>query len=116
MHRIGLTGGIGEQQRAQQVHRVRIAALRQRIQFAHGAVEVLFADGKACLVERLVATQDCYYAIGANPSASNGAGSVCLPAKTFWAETITAGTKISVVSDGTDGNLFILPAKTEGGA
>ncbi len=65
---------------------------------------------------RLVATEDCYYTVGENPEASDGAGSVFLSAGINWAETITPGHKVSVISDGTDGSLFIIPAATEGGA
>lgn len=65
---------------------------------------------------RLIATQDCFYTVGDNPTAANAAGSVPLPQMQNWAETITAGQKISVISNGVDGELFIIPAKTEGGA
>lgn len=64
---------------------------------------------------RLVATEDCYYRIGGG-TAANAAGSVFLPGGINWAETITAGDTISVISAGTDGSLFIIPAKLEGGA
>lgn len=63
---------------------------------------------------RLIATQDCFYTIGEEPAAANSAGSVPLPQMQNWAETITPGQKISVISNGTDGDLFIVPAKTEG--
>lgn len=62
---------------------------------------------------RLVATEDCFYTVGANPTAANAAKSAFLPAGSNWAETITAGQKISVISNGADGFLFIIPAKTE---
>lgn len=65
---------------------------------------------------RLVATEDCYYKIGSSPTAANAAGSVFLPGGINWAETITPGHVISAISAGTDGSLFVLPAKTEGGA
>lgn len=65
---------------------------------------------------RLVATEDCYYRIGGGGAAANGAGSVFLAGGINWAETITPGDVISVISDGTDGSLFIIPAKMEGGA
>lgn len=62
---------------------------------------------------RLIATEDCFYTIGSNPSADNATKSVFLPAGSNWAETITAGEKVSVISNGADGFLFIIPAKTE---
>jgi len=65
---------------------------------------------------RLIATQDCFYTVGDNPTAENAAGSAPLSQMQNWAETITAGQKISVISNGVDGDLFIIPAKTEGGA
>lgn len=64
---------------------------------------------------RIVATEDCYYRIGGG-DAANAAGSVFLAGGINWAETITLGDVISVISDGTDGSLFIIPAKMEGGA
>ena len=64
---------------------------------------------------RLVATQDCFYTVGDDPIAANAAGNTALPQMQNWAETITPGQKISVISNGTDGDLFIIPAKTEGG-
>jgi len=65
---------------------------------------------------RLISTQDCFYTVGDNPTAANAAGSMPLPQMQNWAETITTGQKISVISNGVDGDLFIIPAKTEGGA
>jgi hypothetical protein len=65
---------------------------------------------------RLIATQDCFYTVGDNPTAADAAGSAPLPQMQNWAETITPGQKISVISNGVDGDLFIIPAKTEGGA
>lgn len=62
---------------------------------------------------RLIATEDCYYRIGAE--AANAAGSVFLAGGINWAETITPGSTISAISDGTDGSLFILPAQQEEG-
>lgn len=63
---------------------------------------------------RLIATEDCFYKVGSNPTAANAAGSVFLSAGSNWAETITSGEKISVISNGADGFLFVIPAKTEG--
>ena len=63
---------------------------------------------------RLISTQDCFYTLGDNPTAADTAGNVPLPQMQNWAETITAGQKISVISNGVDGDLFIIPVKTEG--
>ena len=65
---------------------------------------------------RLISTQDCFYTVGDDPTAADAAGSVPLPQMQNWAETVTPGQKISVISNGVDGDLFIIPAKTEGGA
>lgn len=63
-----------------------------------------------------VATQSCFYTVGDNPIAAKAAGNMPLGAWIPWGETITAGQKISVISNGVDGDLFIIPAKTEGSA
>jgi hypothetical protein len=85
----------------------------QKVPFTGEAA--LSAPVNAPLV-RLVATKNCFYTIGDDAAeAKNEAGNAYLPMEQNWAETITPGQYISVLSDGTDGVLFIIPAVTEGG-
>ena len=85
----------------------------QKVSFTDSAAQSVVINSP---LVRLISTQDCFYTVGDNPTAANAAGSVPLPQMQNWAETITPGQKISVISNGVDGELFIIPAKTEGGA
>ena len=63
---------------------------------------------------RLYATQECFINVGDNPTAADDGTSFPLAEKTPWVETVTEGEKLSVLSNGTDGVLYICEALTEG--
>ena len=83
----------------------------QRIAFTATAIQsAVFASP----LIRLYATQECLINIGANPVAADDGTSFPLAEKTPWVETVTEGHKLSVVSNGIDGVLYIGEAAKEG--
>ncbi len=84
----------------------------QRIPFtATAALSAVFASP----LIRLYATQECLLNIGANPTAADDGTSFPLAEKTPWAETVTEGENLSVISTGIDGVLYICEAAKEEG-
>ena len=63
---------------------------------------------------RLYATQECFINIGSSPTAADDGTSFPLAEKTPWVETVTEGEKLSVISNGIDGVLYVCEAATEG--
>ena len=63
---------------------------------------------------RLYATQECFYNVGDDPTAADDGTSFPLAEKTPWVETVVEGHKLSVVSAGIDGVLYICEAAKEG--
>ncbi len=60
-------------------------------------------------VVRLIATQNVYYASGANPTAAADGTANLLPAWTVEHVKITSGHKFAALREATDGTLFITP-------
>lgn len=57
----------------------------------------------------LASTQPVWVAIGANPTASAGAGSMLIPAATPLRARITRNDKVAAIQGGTGGILSIVP-------
>lgn len=83
----------------------------KKISFSGSAVLSDIFDSPLVL---LYATEKCFIQIGQNPVAANAAGSRPMISEKDWAETVTVGHRLSVISAGMDGHLFIIPACTEG--
>lgn len=85
----------------------------QRIDFTDAAAQSAVFTSP---LVRLYATAECLINIGDNPTAADDGTSFPLGEKSVWVECVTEGEKLSVISTGTDGVLYIIEADKEGGA
>lgn len=76
-------------------------------------IAVGVASGQSAAVNAdevlLHATTACFFSVGSNPTASNGAGSIPLEAGEKMHLRIKAGSLIAVIRNSADGHLFIAP-------
>jgi len=84
------------------------------LNWATGAVVAIGAASaqSAAIQARVVlvcADQNCWVSIGANPTASIGAGSVFLAAGAFVTLPIQPGQRVAVVQQSVAGNLSVIP-------
>ena len=77
----------------------------QNVAFLVTAVQVTNAFGGSTRVLRIVATENCYYKVGANPTAT--ASDIYLPAGTVEYIAVAPGEKISAIREANDGTLNI---------
>ncbi len=83
----------------------------QRIPFSSTAVPSAALNSP---LVRLYATSECLINVGVDPTAADDGTSFPLAEKTPWVETIEEGHKVSVISTGIDGVLYIGEAQKEG--
>lgn len=67
------------------------------------------ALGSSTTLVRVMASQNCYLAFGANPTATTST-SLFLPTGVIEKFGVTSATKIAVIRDSADGNLYITEA------
>lgn len=83
----------------------------QRVAVASASAQSAVFSATSDVVVTLTASVDCYYAVGADPTATaNAAGSDFLPAGAKWSEIIPAGSKIAVIRASEDGEFRAKPS------
>ena len=83
----------------------------QRIPFTDSPVQSAVINSP---LVRFYATSECLINVGDNPTAADDGSSFPLAEKTPWVETIDEGRRVSVISTGLDGVLYVCEAQKEG--